>query len=196
MIELPAWASPASASVMPEDYGFLQRGSIGAATQRINRKGNRYNISMTYGPFPPEQGNLFVSRLLQARSEGLRIPYPLLVSQGNAGSPTVDGAGQQGTSLNITGLTRDYAIREGYRLSIENASGRHYVHTVKTGDIADALGEATIVLTEQLRHAFADGDTIHLSKPMIEGYPEGDAGMWQASADRLIGISFSMVEIE
>src|SRR3546814_1909417 len=68
----------------------------------------------------PILSRIFIARLLKAKREGLRIPYPLIdVPQGAPGSPVVDGADQSGTTINLRGLTPGYAAKEGYWLSIE-----------------------------------------------------------------------------
>lgn len=196
MIELPEGIGPAHAKHSMIDYGFLQRGALGAKTQRMNRKGNRFVAAMTFGPFYADQGSQFVARLLEAKSDGIRLPYPLQIDQGAAGSPVVDGAGQTGTTLPMKGLIPGYVCREGYWLSIENSDGQHYLHNVRAGGMADAAGDLSITINPELRHPFADEATVHLEKPMIEGLVDGDAWDWETSVNQVVPINFTVEEAE
>ena len=192
MIELPDFAKRGSAAPTFVDAGFTQRG-IGSLS-RIDRKGSRYKLACSYGPFYPDQGRVMVARLIAGKSEGIRIPYPLLISQGSPGAPVVDGAVTTGKTLLIRGLTPGYFCKEGYWLSLVK-SGRHFLHNVKTGGMADASGELTVTLNEMLRDSFADGATINLAKPMVEGLVEGDEWQWSMSVDRVIPIQFTIEEV-
>lgn len=194
MIELPNECCAASADHELVDFGFFQRGALGAETARINRAGNRYRVSFVYGPYYQDLGSKVVARLQSAKTEGLRVPYPLPISQGSPGTPLVDGAGQSGTTLNIKGLAAGYTCREGYWLSIETAAGRHYLHSVKTGGQADATGDLSVVLNTALLTEFADGDTVHLAKPMIEGWLVEGGDNWPSNADKTVTVSFTLEE--
>ncbi len=191
MIELPDFARVGSAVPTFVDAGFTQRG-VGSLS-RIDRKGSRYKLACSYGPFYPEQGRVMVARLISGKSEGIRIPYPLLIPQGSPGSPVVAGVHATGKSLAIRGLTPGYFCKEGYWLSLVK-SGQHFLHNVKAGGMASAGGELTITLNEMLRDSFADGDTVNLAKPMVEGYVEGNEWQWSLAVDRVIPIEFMIEE--
>src|SRR3546814_10400759 len=76
--------------------------------------------NISFPPMLPSVSRIFIARLLKAKREGLRIPYPLIdVPQGAPGSPVVDGADQSGTTINLRGLTPGYAAKEGYWLRSE-----------------------------------------------------------------------------
>lgn len=194
VIELPESPAPNGVSVDLLDYGITIRPSTGAGVTRVNRKGSRFRLTVSLPPMKPEVAEIFVARLLAAKSQGVRIPFPLLRSQGSPGSPVVDGAGQSGTSLVVCGFTPGYAAKEGYKLSIEDASGQHYLHSLAAAVRADALGDATLTITPELRVPFADGDAIHLAKPMVEGFVDGDAWGWQIPVNRLIALEFILEE--
>jgi hypothetical protein len=194
MIELPSENYPMTAAPRFIDYGFLQRGAIGSQTKRIDRKGSRYMIAVSMGPFTPTTARLLVARLISAKSEGIRIPYPLLESQSGCGSPLVDGAGQTGTTLALKALTAGYTCREGYWLSIEDQNGRHYLHNVKTGGRAASDGTLSIVISPELRWPFLNNAAVHLAKPYIEGFVDGDAWDWELSGSRTMPIGFTIEE--
>ena len=74
---------------------------------RVNRQGDHYKAAITHPPLvSAENGRVFVARLIRAKSEGLRIPYPLLgVDQSGLGAPvaSIGGAGKY-DAIFLTGL--------------------------------------------------------------------------------------------
>src|SRR3546814_20476802 len=68
------------------DYGMTLRPGTGAAVLRVDRKGSRYKANISFPPMLPSVSRIFIARLLKAKREGLRIPYPLIdVPQGAPG---------------------------------------------------------------------------------------------------------------
>jgi hypothetical protein len=194
MVELPDDTAPNGATMALLDFGMTLRSSTGAGSLRLNRKGSRWRASISLPPMPHAKGRIVIARLVKGKREGLRIPFPLLESQGIPGSPVVDGAAPTGHSLPVRGLTPGYAIKEGYWLSIEDGDGQHYLHTITAAAVADASGDATLTIEPELRTDFADGDTIHLAEPMIEGFVQGEEWGWSIPLDRLIRIEFPLEE--
>ncbi|MEW4469000.1 hypothetical protein AB1K62_14330 [Parasphingorhabdus sp. JC815] len=192
MIELPDFARIGSATPMFVDAGFTQRG-IGSLS-RIDRKGSRYKMACSYGPFYPENGRVMVSKLIAGKSEGVRIPFPLLVSQGSPGSPLVSGSHITGKTLNIKGLTPGYVCKDGFWLSLVK-SGRHFLHNVKTGGTASGSGTLSVVLNEMLRDSFVNNSVVHLAEPMVEGLVDGSEWQWSLSVDRVTPIQFTIEEV-
>lgn len=195
MIELPNDPAPNGAQPSLLDYGMTLRPGTGAAVLRVDRKGSRYKSVISFPPMLPSVSRIFIARLLKAKREGLRIPYPLIdVPQGAPGSPVVGGAGQSGTTINLRGLTPGYAAKEGYWLSIEDETGQHYLHNVSETARADGSGDLTLNITPELRWPFEDGATVHLAKPMIEGFVDGNEWSWAIPVNRLIAIEFTLEE--
>jgi hypothetical protein len=174
------------------DAGFTQRGV--QSLSRIDRKGGRYKIAFSYGPYAPEQARVMVSRLIAGKQEGLRLPLPLLHSQGSPGAPRLNGAVTTGRTIEVDGLTPGYVCQEGYWLSLVK-DGRHYLHSVRTGGRADASGNLTITLNEMLRDSFADNTVVNLAKPMVEGLVDGDEWAWSMAVDRVVPIEFAIEEV-
>ncbi|MBB3034060.1 hypothetical protein [Alteriqipengyuania lutimaris] len=200
MIELPEGVVPNAMAPALMDFGAMQEPSSGASAIRIDRPGNRYRCQ--FG-LPPHQmarhGRVIVSRLIRAKSEGLRVPFQLAgVHQGNPGLPVVDGGGQAGMFLAVRNLTPHYAAKEGFWLSIVDESegeAQHYLHNVAGGVAADANGEAVLPLCEMLRAPFADGARVHLAKPMIEGMVSGDERSWEVSLAHHLLTEFEIREV-
>lgn len=193
MIELPENPAPTGVEVGVIDYGMTLRPSTGAAALRVNRAGSRYRVAVTWPPMQPDTARVFLSRFQQGQREGLRIDYPLLgLSQGSPGSPVVDGANPTGTTLPVRGLTPGYAVKEGYALTLIDASGVRYLHFAAAPVMASATGTASLTLTLPIRAPLADGSTILLSKPTVEGLVT-DIG-WTLSVDRLVRLGGVTIE--
>jgi hypothetical protein len=194
MIEFPENIAPNGATPSLIDYGGILRSAIGGASQSIDRLGSRFKVDLTFPPLADDDGRVFVSRLIRAKREGLRIDYPLLsIDQGLPGLPVVDGAGQVGTSIAVRNLTANYSGKEGFWLSIVRA-GQHYLHNASANFNADATGDAVINIFPAMRVPFLDGDAVHIAKPMIEGIVTGDEIGWQISLAHHIEFSVSIEE--
>jgi hypothetical protein len=195
MIELPSHLVPNGASPSIVDRGGVLRG---ASAIRIDRAGSHYRIAISHPPYrSDDDGRIVVSRLIRAKRRGLRVPYPLLsVDQGQCGSDVVvDGADQAGEMLAVRGLPGGVEVREGYWMSIEAASGQHYLHNIGAGTIADDEGRAVLDVSDTgLRHPFGDGDRVHLVRPMIEGLIEGDQQAWALSLAHHVAIEYVIEE--
>lgn len=191
MIELPDFAHMASAVPVFQDAGFTQRGI--QSLERIDRKGARFKMACAYGPYPPEQGRVMVARLIAGKQEGIRIELPILHNQGSPGSPRLSAAVTTGKVIQLENLTPGYFCKEGYFLSLVK-DGRHYLHSVRSAGMASGAGTLTVTLNEMLRNSFPDETPVHLAKPMIEGFVEGDEWAWSLSVDRVIPIEFAIEE--
>ena len=195
MIELPEDPAPNGAAPALMDFGLTLTPPTGARALRVDRPGSRFKVEVSFPPMQAEAVRVFISRLLHAKREGVRIPFPLLdVDQGLPGNPVVDGAGQSGTSIKLRGFTPHYAFKEGFWLSIEDENGQHYLHNCRSSGTASAAGKAIVQVEPSLRHPFADGASVHFLKPMIEGLPEGAEWSWQIPVNRLIALSVPIVE--
>lgn len=195
MLELPPSVVPNFATPALVDRGATLRG---ASALRVNRLGSHYRIALTLPPLDDDAGaRIVVSRLIRAKREGLRVPYPLLsVDQSACGSAVVvDGAGQVGGVLRVRGLPAGVAVREGFWLSVQSSAGQHYLHNHGGDVVADASGRAGLLVGDtMLRRSFADGAKVHLVTPMIEGLIDGSEQSWNLSVDHNTAIEFTIEE--
>jgi hypothetical protein len=191
MIDLPTFAVPGSFQATFNDAGFTQTGI--QSDDYIPRKGGRYTVAFTFGPYTPENGRVMVSRLIAGKQGGVRVKLPLLHSQGSPGTPLLNGAVTTGRTIAIDGLTVGYEIKEGYWLSLVK-SGQHYLHSVGVGATANGSGQATIELNELLRDSFADNTVVNLAEPQVEGLLPGDWS-WSVDVNRVFPIEFSLKEV-
>jgi hypothetical protein len=192
MITLPD--GPRTATAVLIDKGLIQRSAGPGKTNRVNRKGSRYRLQVAMGPFYAEKARDFIADLVSGKSEGVQISYPLQWPQDGCGALQVDGAGQGGTSLNIKGGTPGFMVRKGFWLSLEDENGQHYLHNVKTPVRIGATGTAMLVITPELRHPFLNNATIHMARPMVQGFVDGDEWAWELSGDRATPIVFTLEE--
>lgn len=195
MIDLPEWPMPASADIALVDWGAFLTPGLGGPVQRVNRLGSRYRISVTYPPLPSKkEGRIFLGRLMRGKSEGVRLPFPLLdFDPGAPGDVRINGGSQTGSSLVVDGITPNYVFREGQPLSILTG-GKHHLYFVAAEMIASNTGTATLPLTTMLRRPHLDNDEVHVGKPMIEGFIAGDELSWNIGVERLVSLSFDITE--
>jgi hypothetical protein len=192
MISLPVKPSPNSMSPELVDRGFFQRG---AATLRVEKPGSHFKFTFSFPPMKVEQANSFTTKLLRAKRKGLRVYLPLRIGQGIPGTPLVDGAVTAAAeTLAIKGLTPGYILREGYWITVVEADGSAYVHNVFETVVADASGDATVEIEPPLRAPFADGDTIHIGKPFVDGFMESETIRWDVTSDDFVVLTITFEE--
>jgi hypothetical protein len=179
------------------DFGGVQRPPLGGKILRINRLGNRYRASVSLPPIPSvDLGRIVVSRLLKAKTQGLRIDFPLCgVDQGEPGSPLVKGANQAGGSIIMDGFAPGYVMREGYWFSVVTNS-QHYLYNVAADAVADGSGNVTVPIVPWLRRPPADNDVVYVIQPMLEGLVAGDEQRWNYSLAHHLNIEFEIEEAE
>ncbi len=195
-ITLPAHPAPNDVNPTILDYGLTMRPATGGPVLKVSRPGSRLRIGVSYPPMEAAIASRFISRLLEAKRTGhLIIRFPLLgINQGYPGVPVVNGAGQGGTTLNLRGLTPNYRVKEGYWLSIVDATGQHYVHNVRSTVEAAADGTISFGIEPPLRRPFADGAVVLLAKPLIEGFIDGGEWSWSTDTAWHTGLSFVLEE--
>ncbi|HMO74094.1 MAG TPA: hypothetical protein PKD48_01990 [Sphingopyxis sp.] len=195
MIELPEGVVPNYVRPSLIDFGGVLRPPLGGPIQRINRLGNRYRVEVGLPPVVNRDvGRVVVSRLLRAKTEGLRIEWQLAgVDQGSPGNPVVDGDDQAGSTIQLKGIRPGYGAGEGYWLSIAT-DGQHYLYCTAAPAREDGYGGIELDLVPHLRVSPADGDVVHLQKPMIEGLVIGEGWSWEYSLEHHVGIQFAIEE--
>lgn len=186
MITLPPVMIPNDFQFRVVDLGFTQQGVAGLG-DRIDRQGNHFACQVDFPAFRPNVARIFVARVTRAVRLGLRVNIPLLgVDQGLPGNPVVDGDEPAGTTLPLRGVTPGYAAKEGFWLTIVRvADDYRCAHLVQTPSVAAEDGTLVLDVDPPIRGVFADGDTVLLAKPTIEGTLTSPPS-WALSIDRLI----------
>lgn len=185
MIELGHPFSQASAKPQLVDPGYTLKSGGNAASLRVDRPGMHYAAEFSLPVMTPDMGRVLASRLSRARSEGIRVAWPLIgAPQGSAGAPQVDGTDSAGTTLKVKGLTVGYLAREGYWLNVLDADGAHYLHQVQATVRADALGKATLAVWPPLRCVLANNAVVKLTGVQFEGVLSSGVS-WEIAVDHL-----------
>ena len=195
-ISLPTDPKPNGATPVLRDFGGVLTPFLGGPEQRINRVGTRFGIRVSMPPLESSvDGRLFVARLNQAKTDRLLMEWPLLdFNPGSPGSPLVSAATASGSTVPLKGMTPGYQGKEGQFLSFVHSS-RRYMHMLTADFIVNGSGNATAAIFPMLRVGLSLNDVVEIATPMIEGHVvPGDELSWEMSVDRLIGISFSVME--
>lgn len=157
-----------------------------AATQRILRLGDRWSVTATFLNVKMECGgrDWVAKMLLASRATALwALPLPK-GGVGDPGAPVVDGAGQLGTALDLKGLTAGYVFKAMQWVSLVSG-GRRYLHLVTSAATAGGDGKVTIDILPMLRVSPADGATVEVAAPKIEGLCPLDPS-WPISSSDIV----------
>lgn len=147
----------------------VQRSSNGVSLP-ITRTGDHFEIEIDVGSLSPICARELTVDLLQGRGQRIRVLLPMQgIDTGAPGAVVVGGADQSGSSLDVTGGTAYAVIRKGWFVTIET-DGIGRLHMITAETILDATGAAALPLWPMLRAPPADGDTVEISEPYIEGF--------------------------
>lgn len=168
--------------------------AFGGPEQRRNRMGSRYSLKVQLEPMAPMDADEWADLDDETETCVLVIPQPG-IDVGVPGSPIVAGAGQAGANLAVSGLTPHYIVRKHQWLTVETG-GQLFCYRARDYVVAAADGTATIALKTMLRKPPADGDTVDLAVPRIEGFVTLDADAWKVDGNHLISLAFEIKERE
>jgi hypothetical protein len=144
--------------------------------------------------FHQPTGRRWLSRLIQAKQDGGRMAWPLMdLNPGGPGSVLINGAGQDGSTLNLDGFTPDYVIREGQFFSVVT-SGTHHLYMAAAETIANGSGHAALPISPMIRVQHADNDVCHFGAPMIEGFVQGEVFQWNWAVTNIASLQFEIHE--
>lgn len=191
---LPSTAVPNAAEPFLLDFGGVLTPFGGGPSQRLNRLGLRLAGRFS---LPPHiyggDGMKIVSRLVQAKTDRLLMPWPQPgFDPGAEGTPKVKVAVFGGTTLQIKGLPASKQLKEGQFLSL--VKDRRYLHFFTDDFAADLSGDAVVNVWPPMRVAFAINDVIEIAVPKIEGHVPDEGFKWSLSVDRMVDIEFSIAE--
>ena len=195
-ISLPTNPSPNGLQPMLRDFGGVLTPFLGGPEQLVVRAGTRFGAHVSLPPLRTnELGRIYISRLLQGRTNGVLMRWPLLeFDPGTPGTPLINTAATSGSSLSIKGLTVGYTIKEGQFFSII-ISGKRYLHMATANAVANGSGIASVSIFPLLRKAVSVNDVVEIAQPMIEGFisPGNELG-WEIASNRFMSINFTIME--
>lgn len=174
-ILLPQLRLPQSATPRFLDFGADLVPQVGGPSQRINFMGCRFALVVQYPRLKPEpDGRILMAALRRAKLEGALFPFPEPgIPAVNYSAPQVNGAGQQGSTLHLKGLTAGITILNGKFLSIIYG-GQRYLHHATADTPVGSDGTVALPIFPMLRINPNDGATIELAQPIIEGVLSGN----------------------
>ncbi len=194
-VTLPDTPGTVSATPRLLDFGGLITPALGGEQQRINRLGNRWGITATLPPMRIEpDGRRWTAALCEGLTDTVLFPFPQVdFNTGVPGAPVVNGAGQTGSTINLSGFTPGYFVRKGQFFSVISA-GRRYLYQVRADVATDAAGAAAVPITPMLRKSPANGDACEFAVPMIEGFLQDSGIAWTVDLARTVGLEFTIFE--
>lgn len=184
----------AQAEVQMDDRSAELDPVLGGVAQTIRRIGVKFALSVSTPRLKIEsEGRKAIALLQQAKLQDGFIEYPQPdLGIGSPGSPTVNGAHTGGTTLNITGGTPHYVIRQNQALNLTR-NGRLFLYFAATPLMLDGNGAGAVLLTTPMRTHLEGGNAVNLAKPVIAGQIEGGIG-WTYEVARLTGLQFTIRE--
>ena len=195
-VVLPTTQLPNSATPELVSFGGVLTPSGGGPSQRLNRLGDRYRLSVTLPTRITGELRVYIARLRQALTDGAILAFPQPdITIGSPGSPVVAGSGQAGSTLNLRNFTPNYALREGQFFSIIH-NGRRYLHSARAQAIVSNTGTLALPITPMLRISPADGAVCEFGQPKIEGFLEGNSIAWTYTRARTKPPEFVITEAE
>lgn len=168
-------ASPAIQSAKPSmlSFGTLLTPFLGGPTQRINRLGSRWTLTIRMAPMRAEpDGRIWVNALARGLEAGVLTSFPQDIDVGNPGNPLVSVAVTSGTTLPIKGLSPGYSVKAGQFVSIIH-SGRRYMYMFTADAVANGSGNLSAAIFPLLRTPLSINDVIEVASPKIEGWLAG-----------------------
>ena len=153
--------------------------ALGGAVQNIQRLGTRHALDITIPVMRAEpHGRVWASRLRQGLLYGVVAPYRQDgFAIGLPGAPTVNGAGQAGSMLAMSGFRPGYAVREGQAFTLLSG-GQLYLHFAAADTVAASDGSISLPIFPMLRVIPNSGDLCHFGQPYIQGNLSGNSISW------------------
>lgn len=132
--------------------------------------------------------------IIQRRGVPVRWPLPPPYRLTGAGTPRVNGANQQGSSLITDGWTAGFVIPMMTAFNVPDADGRPSLHFTTTSVTANGSGQATISFGPMLRIIPADNALIEVAEPKIEGWLNDCGIKWSVRRLLFYDFPFQIVE--
>jgi hypothetical protein len=152
-------------------------------------------VDVTLPPLEPADAGKFLAARMKARAENdtLTLAWPQAeIWSVIGGSPVVNGAGQAGARLNISGLTANQVVPAGRFFSFQ-AGGRHYLHMTTLQVTANGAGQVQLHVAPLLRVSPPAGAPLNFSAPIVEGLLTGTLE-WSLERLRWTSTAFTLSE--
>ncbi len=144
------------------------RPAFGGGVQRLTRLGSRWAMTFELTLLTHAASLAWSDLEDESDTVSLRIPQPG-INTGSPGTPVVDGAGQTGGTLNLRGLSASYSVAKGQWLSVATG-GLMYLYRARSAATTTGAGVIAVPIRPMIRAAHADGDSVEIANPQIEGF--------------------------
>ncbi len=194
-VSLPTLPDLVQVSARLVDFQSVLTPILGGPVQTIQRLGARFAVDVTLPPLEPKDAARFLAARMKARAESdtLTLAWPQAeIWSVIGGAPVVNGAGQAGARLNISGLTAGQVIPAGRFFSF-TAGGRSYLHVTTLEVTANGAGQVQLHVAPLLRATPPNGAALNFSAPIVEGLLTG-AVEWSLERLRWTSTAFTLSE--
>jgi hypothetical protein len=194
-VSLPNLPDLVQVSARLVDFQSVLTPILGGPVQTIQRLGARFAVDVTLPPLEPADAGKFLAARMKARAENdtLTLAWPQAeIWSVIGGSPVVNGAGQSGARLNISGLTANQVIPAGRFFSFV-AGGRSYLHMTTLQVTANGAGQVQLHVAPLLRVSPPAGAALNFSAPIVEGLLTGTLE-WSLERLRWTSTAFTLSE--
>lgn len=188
-ITLPSWVSPQDVKPVFHFMGSNNEPINGGTITITTRPGSKWGVT---GNLPPlsdaTDGPLLLSRMVQAKSNGLRFPWVQLGDDlTGVDSATFSLSGSLGTSVGVSGVAGGVTIPEGRFFCFEQA-GRSYLHQVVS------FVDNVLTFEPELRVATVSGTSLEFNDVVIDGVLMTKDYAWDMWLNGHYGLPFSLKE--
>jgi len=191
-IDLPPLTDHAECEPYVVSAGGVLKSPVGGVAMAIGRLGDRMGLDVTLPSMLEADARLWRARRSAARALAttVRLVWPQEELEA-FGVITVNGAGQAGMTLNITGGTAGKTVPEGAAFSVTDGV-RHYVYMARA-DLVLTGGALALPITPMIRRAPSNGSAVNFAAPVLEGHIEGEI-RWSIQNQQAGPISFKIEE--
>lgn len=193
-VPLPTYPAPAEVVPVPLRAGNDLESPIGSSTVRIERLGNKFRFEIVMPPMDRPEAEDWLGALLSGLGTSVSLQWPQpLGGVGAPGAPVVNGAGQAGMLLNLRGFNPAYFLRRGQGVSLLSGSQRQFLipQALATAGVG---GLMTLSFWPMLRFSPADGATLEVVQPVMQGLLGGNSVRWKLDVAMNEGLSFTITE--
>lgn len=158
---------------------------VSGAIQTLNRKGSYWKMRLTFSNITGARKGVvqgFFTRLNGQEHRARLKDYGYQKRGTASGTASINGSGQTGSTVNITGLSG--TLKAGDYISFSNE-----LHMVT----ADVAGSGAVPISPPIRNSTTTGATVQISNPtgvfMLDGTPS-----WSSSGLYVSNMSVTLIE--
>lgn len=167
-LTLPSYPAPSRFTLEPASFSALTQSPWTAAQQVQLNQGQIWTLAVDLPPMSEDSARNWFGTLLGLRGQYGTIIYgnpTMKVPRGNWGSaPVINGDGQTGQALAVSGLSASAVIRAGDFFQLGDGSSAR-LHMVTQDATANGSGEVTLDIWPRLRTPTTSGSAIVTASP-------------------------------